>query len=154
MYYINTSWTCALDSLVAVSLKSRDTQVTVGDTVVLMCQIKGPHMPLTLTWSLQRDSTIDNIVSLYYDGTISWDGNKHHYQVRVEKRDNTVVHYLQIVRASQREKGIYQCSVTAFLENVHKRLSPSNLLNVIVRNPGTATVSTAAFHTISEAFLR
>ncbi|KAM4558382.1 immunoglobulin superfamily member 3-like isoform 2-T2 [Odontesthes bonariensis] len=127
----------SVDSLVTVSLKSRDTQVTVGDPVVLMCQVKGPHMPLTLTWSLQRDSTIDNIVMLYFDGTISWNGNTHHYQVRVEKRDNVVVHYLQIVRASQREKGIYQCSVTAFLENVHKKLSPSNLLNVMVRNPAS-----------------
>ncbi|CAG5865671.1 unnamed protein product [Menidia menidia] len=122
-------------SLVKVSLKSRNSQVTVGDPVEMICQIRGPRMPLTVTWSVkQPDSAPETIVMLYSDGSISWFGNKHHYQVKVENQESAVVHYLQIVRASQREKGIYQCSVSAFLENIHKKLSPSNPLSVMVQN--------------------
>lgn len=130
-----------IDSLVNVYLISRNNKVTVGENVDLMCRVKGPHMPITLSWSLQRDaSNVDNILTLYPDGTISWFGNQHHYQLKVQKRTNEVVHYLQIIGASHREAGTYQCIVSLFLENVHKKLPPSNQLAVMVQNPESKLV--------------
>ncbi|XP_023155359.2 immunoglobulin superfamily member 3-like [Amphiprion ocellaris] len=126
-----------LDSLVKVFLISRNSKVTVGENVDLMCRVKGPRMPITLTWSLQRDaSSVDNILTLYSDGTISWFGNQHRYQLKVQNgQTNEVVHYLQIIGASHREAGSYQCMVSQFVENVHKKLRTSNQLAVMVQNP-------------------
>ncbi|XP_037646675.1 immunoglobulin superfamily member 3-like [Sebastes umbrosus] len=124
------------DSFVKLSLKSRNNVVTVGEDVGLMCLVKGPRVPITLTWSLQRDaSTLDNILVMYSDGAISWSGDQHRYQLKVENNQNGVVHYLIINGASRREAGSYQCSVSVFLENVHKKLPPSNLLAVLVQDP-------------------
>lgn len=121
-----------------VSLKSRQSIVTVGENVELMCRVTGPPMPVTVTWSLQRDaSTLDNILTLYSDGSISWSGDQHRYQLKVENQKTQVMHYLLINGASQREEGRYQCSVSVFLHNVHKKLPPSNVLGVMVQKPGT-----------------
>ncbi|TDH06820.1 hypothetical protein EPR50_G00117340 [Perca flavescens] len=125
-----------IDSFVKVSLISRNNVATVGENVELMCRIRGLRMPKTLTWSLQRDaSTLDNILTLYSNGAISWSGDQHRYQLKVENTQNEVIHYLLINGASHREAGSYQCSVSVFLENVHKKLPPSNLLAVLVHKP-------------------
>ncbi|XP_045909304.1 immunoglobulin superfamily member 2-like isoform X3 [Micropterus dolomieu] len=127
-----------VDSFVKVNLISRKTRVPVGENVELMCRVRGPRIPLTLTWSLQRDvSTLDNILTLYSDGAISWSGDQHRYQLKVENKKNEVIHYLLINGASHREAGRYQCSVSVFLENVHKKLPASNQLAVSVQNPET-----------------
>ncbi|XP_038576576.1 immunoglobulin superfamily member 2-like [Micropterus salmoides] len=126
-----------VDSFVKVNLISRKTRVPVGENVELMCRVRGPRIPLTLTWSLQRDvSTLDNILTLYFDGAISWSGDQHRYQLKVENKKNEVIHYLLINGASHREAGSYQCSVSVFLENVHKKLPASNQVAVSVQNPG------------------
>lgn len=128
-----------------VNLISRNNLVTVGDNAELMCRVRGPRLPITLTWSLQRDaSTLDNILTLYSDGAISWSGDQNRYQLKVENKPNQVIHYLLISGASHREAGNYQCSVSVFLENVHKKLPPSNQLAVQVKNPGTAEICEAA----------
>lgn len=130
-----------------VNLISRDSKVTVGQNVELMCRVKGPRMPITLTWSLQRDaSTLDNILTLYSDGAISWSGDQHRYQLKVENRQKEVVHYLLISGVSHREAGRYRCSVSVFLENVNKKLPSSNPLAVLVQNPGTAEICKATCH--------
>ncbi|XP_044073443.1 immunoglobulin superfamily member 3-like isoform X2 [Siniperca chuatsi] len=143
-----TTVTVALiDSFVNLKLISRNNIVTVGENVELMCRVRGPHVPITLTWSLQRyASTLDNILTLYSDGAISWSGDQHRYQLKVENRQNEVVHYLLINGASHSEAGSYQCSVSVFLENVHKKLPPSNQLAVNVQKPVSKLVlsSTAA----------
>ncbi|XP_029314465.1 immunoglobulin superfamily member 2-like [Cottoperca gobio] len=123
-------------SFVTVNLISRNTIVTVGENVELMCRVKGPRVPITLTWSLQRDSsTIDNILTLYSNGAISWSGDQHRYQLKVVNTQNEVIHYLLINGASHREAGSYECRVSVFLENVYKGLPPSNPLAVRVQNP-------------------
>uniref|UniRef100_A0A672JQF3 Ig-like domain-containing protein n=1 Tax=Salarias fasciatus TaxID=181472 RepID=A0A672JQF3_SALFA len=119
-----------------VVLISRNNKASVGDDVDIMCRIRGPHIPVTVTWSLQRDAaTLDNILTVYADGAVSWSFSQHHYQLKVEKQNQQVIHYLQIVGASQREAGKYQCSVSVFLHNVHKKLSQSNQVAVVVENP-------------------
>lgn len=132
-----------------VKLLSRDSVLTVGQDVELMCRVRGPRIPMTLTWSLQRDaSTLDNILTLYSDGAISWSGGQHRYQLRVENRKNEVVHYLLINGVSQREAGKYECRVSVFVDNVHKKLPPSNPLALLVQNPGTAVIYNAIFGAI------
>nr|XP_046260656.1 immunoglobulin superfamily member 3-like [Scatophagus argus] len=132
------------DSFVRVNLISRNNMVTVGENVELMCRVRGAHVPITVTWSLQRDaSTLDNILTLYSDGSISWSGDQHRYQLKVENKGKEVIHYLLINGASHRERGTYQCSVSVFLENVHKKLPPSNLLAVNVQNPVSKLILTS-----------
>lgn len=139
-----TFWICVAESFVKLNLISRNNIVTVGENVELMCRVRGLNVPVTLTWSLQRDaSTIDNILTLYSDGSISWSGDQHRYQLKVESKQKEVIHYLLINGASHREAGRYQCSVSVFLENVHKKLPPSNQLAVNVQNPGTAEICKA-----------
>ena len=103
-------------------------------------------MPITLTWSLQRDAlTIDTILTLS-NSVISWSGEQHRYQLKVESGTNEVIHYLLINGASQSEAGTYQCAVSVFLGNAYKRLPPSNHLAVMVQNPGTAFIFQATSH--------
>uniref|UniRef100_A0A3B4G2V2 Zgc:91849 n=1 Tax=Pundamilia nyererei TaxID=303518 RepID=A0A3B4G2V2_9CICH len=130
------------DTLMGVSLISRKTRVTVGEKLELMCRVKGPHMPVTVTWSVQREAkTPDTILTLSPDGTISWSADQNHYQLRVESRKTEVMYYLLVIGTSHREGGSYQCNVSVLLKNVHKELEASNQLSVIVINPGTASCS-------------
>nr|XP_020441499.1 immunoglobulin superfamily member 3-like isoform X2 [Monopterus albus] len=123
------------ESLVKLSLISRNNNVTVGDNVELMCRVRGPRMPITLTWSRQRDQpTLDNILTLYSDGAISWSGDQHRYQLKVQNKVNEVIHSLLINGASHREAGRYQCRVSVFLQNVNKKVPPSHPLAVMVHN--------------------
>ncbi|XP_067459813.1 immunoglobulin superfamily member 2-like isoform X2 [Thunnus thynnus] len=132
------------ESLVRVNLKSRRNMVTVGENVELMCRVKGPRLQITLTWSLQRDaSTLDNILTLHYNGAISWSGDQHRYQLKVKNEKDAVTHYLLINGASHREAGKYQCGVSVFMENAYKKLPPSNQLAVMVQNPVSQLVLTS-----------
>ncbi|XP_076603517.1 immunoglobulin superfamily member 2-like [Chaetodon auriga] len=133
-----------VDSFVKVKLISRNSVVTVGENVELICQVRGSHLPITLTWSLQRDaSTLDNILTLYSDGSISWSGDQHRYQLKVKSSEREVSHYLLINGASEREAGSYQCSVSVFLENAHKKLPPSYQLAVNVQKPVSKLILTS-----------
>uniref|UniRef100_A0A3P9AZ09 Immunoglobulin superfamily member 3 n=1 Tax=Maylandia zebra TaxID=106582 RepID=A0A3P9AZ09_9CICH len=121
----------SIDTLMGVSLSSRKTRVTVGEKLELMCRVKGPHMPVTVTWSVQREAkTPDTILTLSPDGTISWSADQNHYQLRVESRKTEVMYYLLVIGTSHREGGSYQCNVSVLLKNVHKELKASNQLDV------------------------
>ncbi|XP_058472399.1 immunoglobulin superfamily member 3-like [Solea solea] len=133
-----------IDSSVSVRLISRKSSVTVGENVELLCRVKGPRVPVTLIWSLRRDaSTVDNILTLYYDGGISWSGDQQRYQVKVENKPNEVLHYLLINGASHREAGMYQCRASVFVKNVHKKLPESNQVAVMVQNPVSKLILTS-----------
>uniref|UniRef100_A0A3P8NUN5 Ig-like domain-containing protein n=1 Tax=Astatotilapia calliptera TaxID=8154 RepID=A0A3P8NUN5_ASTCA len=135
-----------LYTLMGVSLSSRKTRVTVGEKLELMCRVKGPHMPVTVTWSVQREAkTPDTILTLSPDGTISWSADQNHYQLRVESRKTEVMYYLLVIGTSHREGGSYQCNVSVLLKNVHKELKASNQLSVIVINRGTASLIFSLF---------
>ncbi|XP_063352959.1 immunoglobulin superfamily member 3-like [Pelmatolapia mariae] len=126
----------SIDTLMGVSLSSRKTRVTVGEKLELMCRVRGPHMPVTVTWSVQREAkTPDTILTLSPDGTINWSADQNHYQLRVESRKTEVMYYLLVIGTSHREGGSYQCNVSVLLKNVHKELKASNQLAVIVNNP-------------------
>ncbi|KAK5861089.1 hypothetical protein PBY51_022509 [Eleginops maclovinus] len=124
------------ESFLKVSLISRQNKVTVGDNLELLCVVKGPRVPITLNWSLKRDaSSLDNILTLNYDGAISWFGDQHRYQLKVVNQHNSVFHYLFINGVSHSEVGLYQCRVSVFLDNVLKTLPLSNLVAISVLNP-------------------
>ncbi|XP_040003692.1 immunoglobulin superfamily member 3-like isoform X2 [Xiphias gladius] len=132
------------ESFLKVNLISRNNRVNVGENVELLCRVRGPRVPITLTWSLQRDaSTVDNILTLYPNGDISWSGDQHRYQLKVENRLNEVIHYLLVNGASHSEAGSYQCRASVFLENVHKKLPPSNHLAVMVQKPASKLILTS-----------
>ncbi|XP_060909018.1 immunoglobulin superfamily member 3-like, partial [Labrus mixtus] len=127
-------------SFVKVNLISRNNLVTVGKNVILMCRVRGVRVPMTVTWSLQRDaSTIDNILTVYADGAISWSADQHRYQLNVDKTGNDFTHKLLIRGASSREAGRYQCSVSY---NAHK--TESNQLAVQVQNPVSSLALTSS----------
>ncbi|KAM7407335.1 hypothetical protein PAMA_003181 [Pampus argenteus] len=133
-----------IESFVKVNLIGRNNVVTVGENVELMCRVRGSPLPITLIWSVRRDaSTLDNILTLYSNGAISWSGDQHSYQMKVESKPNDVIYYLLINGASHREAGNYQCSVSVFLENAYKKLSSSNQLAVKVQNPVRKLVLTS-----------
>uniref|UniRef100_A0A665TZB0 Zgc:91849 n=1 Tax=Echeneis naucrates TaxID=173247 RepID=A0A665TZB0_ECHNA len=119
-------------------------KVTVGGDVELICRVRGPRMPITVTWSFQRDAAIDTILTLYHDGKISWSGDQQGYQTKVQTSEKEIYHHLLINGASQREAGSYQCRVSVFLENRHKKLPPSNSLAVMVLNPESKLVLTSS----------
>uniref|UniRef100_A0A669BER0 Ig-like domain-containing protein n=1 Tax=Oreochromis niloticus TaxID=8128 RepID=A0A669BER0_ORENI len=97
-----------------LSCKVDGSRVTVGEKLELMCRVRGPHMPVTVTWSVQREAkTPDTILTLSPNGTISWSADQNHYQLRVESRKTEVIYYLLVIA--------------------------SNQLAVIVNNPGTAS---------------
>uniref|UniRef100_A0A665U026 Zgc:91849 n=1 Tax=Echeneis naucrates TaxID=173247 RepID=A0A665U026_ECHNA len=131
-------------SFVNVNLISRNNRVTVGGDVELICRVRGPRMPITVTWSFQRDAAIDTILTLYHDGKISWSGDQQGYQTKVQTSEKEIYHHLLINGASQREAGSYQCRVSVFLENRHKKLPPSNSLAVMVLNPESKLVLTSS----------
>lgn len=120
-----------------MSLRNRDPVVTVGNDVHLICKISGSRMPMTVTWSLQTlDSDLNTILVLYSNGSISWSGDQHRYQVQVDNRGNDVMHHLKILGASHREAGIYRCRVSVLMHNVYKKFQESFPLKVKVQDPG------------------
>ncbi|XP_057708006.1 immunoglobulin superfamily member 2-like isoform X2 [Corythoichthys intestinalis] len=142
--FVKTTMTVApIASLVDVKLRSRNTIVTIGDNVELMCHVKGPHLAKMLTWSLQRGaSPVDNILTMYSDGAIRWSGEQQRYHLRVDNAQNESVYYLFIHGASHRETGSYQCQVSVFQNNVYKQLLPSNQLMILVQNPASDLILT------------
>uniref|UniRef100_A0A668SJ18 Ig-like domain-containing protein n=1 Tax=Oreochromis aureus TaxID=47969 RepID=A0A668SJ18_OREAU len=150
----------SIDTLMGVSLISRKNQVTVGEKLELMCRVRGPRMPVTVTWSMQREAkTPDTILTLSPNGTISWSADQNHYQLRVESRKTEVIYYLLVIGTSHREGGNYQCNVSVLLKNVHKELRASNQLDVspipaLTRNMNTdITITCSIVKKTSESSL-
>eukprot|EP00063_Salmo_salar_P054748 XP_014029583.1 PREDICTED: immunoglobulin superfamily member 3-like isoform X2 [Salmo salar] len=126
-----------VESLLSVVLSSRGVQVTVGGEVELVCRVRGPSLPVTVTWSLQRDgqSAPDNILTLSYTGDITWSGDQSNYQLRATTGKKEVRYYLRIIKASHKEAGRYQCVISAFLQGRHRKSQNSNALGVLVQTP-------------------
>ncbi|KAK6315143.1 hypothetical protein J4Q44_G00146720 [Coregonus suidteri] len=126
-----------VESLLRVDLKSRGIEVTEGGEVELVCWVRGPSLPVTVTWSLHHEggSAPDNILTLSHTGDITWHGDQSNYQLRVTTSKGEVHHILRIIRASRREAGRYQCVISAFLQGRHRKPQNSNLLAVLVQTP-------------------
>ncbi|XP_077584581.1 immunoglobulin superfamily member 3-like [Stigmatopora nigra] len=124
------------ESLVKVNLMSRNSLVTIGNNVELMCRIKGPHFGITVTWSLKRSSSpVETILTMSSNGAVSWSGEQQRYHLRVSNAPNESIYYLIINGASYKEMGSYQCQVSVFQKSIYKMLPPSNQLMVMVQRP-------------------
>uniref|UniRef100_A0A8C9SRF1 Ig-like domain-containing protein n=1 Tax=Scleropages formosus TaxID=113540 RepID=A0A8C9SRF1_SCLFO len=101
------------DSIISASLKSRNVRVTENDTVELICTVKRPEAPLSVTWKFQPTGTPSqaDIVLLTHNGDITWFKELRNYQLRVQAQAEETRVVLRIMRASASEAGAYQCVV-------------------------------------------
>uniref|UniRef100_A0A8C9TRZ6 Ig-like domain-containing protein n=1 Tax=Scleropages formosus TaxID=113540 RepID=A0A8C9TRZ6_SCLFO len=120
----------------AAPLKSRNVRVTENDTVELICTVKRPEAPLSVTWKFQPTGTPSqaDIVLLTHNGDITWFKELRNYQLRVQAQAEETRVVLRIMRASASEAGAYQCVVDAFLQQVQTSRKLSNKLSVIVKS--------------------
>ncbi|KAM6985019.1 immunoglobulin superfamily member 3-like [Aplochiton taeniatus] len=127
----------SVESLLKVDLKSRDPQLTVGEGTDLVCRIRGPRLPVTVTWTLQRgeSSGPENILTLSPSGDVIWRGDQGRYQLKTSTTPHEVRHILRILQASPREAGRYQCELSMIVEKVHRKLPASYPLAVLVNQP-------------------
>ncbi|XP_028847117.1 immunoglobulin superfamily member 3 [Denticeps clupeoides] len=126
----------AIDDLLKVSLKSRTANVKVGEEVRLLCVVKGPRVPLSVTWKFQRQGSSgqQTVTSMLHSGELEWGKRSQSYQVSTTVADGEAQYILSVGRASLQESGSYQCLVEAYLQQTQRANKPSNLLGVQVTN--------------------
>ncbi|XP_067115809.1 immunoglobulin superfamily member 3-like [Osmerus mordax] len=126
-----------IEAMLKVKLYSRDMSVAEGSSAELQCLVRGPRLPVTLTWSHQHAdaSSPDTILTVAHNNDITWRGDQSSYQLRTETKSDSVLYVLRIEAASQREAGRYQCLISAFLQKTHRKQLPSNVLGFNVQRP-------------------
>ncbi|KAJ8253204.1 hypothetical protein GJAV_G00210260 [Gymnothorax javanicus] len=124
-------------SLIRADLKSRKAMAMENEEIELICRVKGPRVPLSVTWKFTHlaSQSQERIVKLFHTGVITWWKNLPNYQLRTQVQSNEVSFILKVFRASAQEAGTYQCIVEAFLRQTQKASKPSNMLAVHVRKP-------------------
>ncbi|XP_034779672.2 immunoglobulin superfamily member 3-like isoform X1 [Acipenser ruthenus] len=125
-----------LRSVLTAELKSRTINVKDTETITLQCKVKGPKVPLTITWTfMAKGSQAENIVVIHYDGKITWGEKTSNFKFKtiVEKTESDS--NLKITRASSTEMGKYQCVAEAWINEVQLANVYSNELEVIVSKP-------------------
>ncbi|XP_058885949.1 immunoglobulin superfamily member 3-like isoform X2 [Acipenser ruthenus] len=126
----------SLRSVLTAELKSRTINVKDTETITLQCKVKGPKVPLTITWTfMAKGSQAENIVVIHYDGKITWGEKTSNFKFKtiVEKTESDS--NLKITRASSTEMGKYQCVAEAWINEVQLANVYSNELEVIVSKP-------------------
>ncbi|XP_036396601.1 immunoglobulin superfamily member 3-like [Megalops cyprinoides] len=127
----------SLDSVLCVDLKSRTVRVTENEKIELFCTVKGPKVPLSVTWKFKHPTwpSQEEIVSLFHTGIITWWKERWNYQLWTQVQPGEASYVLQVFRASRLEGGMYQCVVEAFLRENQRLLKISNELAVNVQRP-------------------
>ncbi|KAG7463641.1 hypothetical protein MATL_G00178850 [Megalops atlanticus] len=127
----------SLDSLIRADLKSRNAIVREYEAVELICKVKGPKIPLSVTWKFQHTDSPsqEEIVSVLYTGVITWQRERRNYQLKTLVQEGETIFGLRVFRASSREAGKYQCMIEAFLRQTQRLSKLSNQLAVVVRKP-------------------
>ncbi|XP_041127541.1 immunoglobulin superfamily member 3-like [Polyodon spathula] len=81
-----------LGSLLTAELKSRTINVRDNDSVILQCKVKGPKVPLSITWTfMSKGSQTENIVVIHYDGKITWGKKTGNFKLILLTLENTKV---------------------------------------------------------------
>ncbi|XP_048834980.1 immunoglobulin superfamily member 3-like isoform X2 [Brienomyrus brachyistius] len=127
-----------MTSLIRASLSGRKVQeAKENDTLELICKVKRPKIPLSVTWKFKYDNATseEEIVSLLHTGDIRWFKESHTYQLKAEVQEEETSFTLKIYRASISEAGVYRCVIETFLRQVQVSLNSSNHLQVIVTRP-------------------
>lgn len=128
-----------LDSLIKVSLKSRDINAFEHSVIKLICSVKAPKVALAVTWKFEpRNTTAQkNIICSDHTGGISCGAEQWDYQLETQVRESGTDFILKVLRASKRQEGHYKCQIDAYDKNVQKSKKLSNTLAVSIRRPGT-----------------
>lgn len=111
----------------------------VNNEIRLLCIVKGPKVPLSVTWLFQRDGSPspETLVSLQHTGDVAWGRQRHGYQLSTTVDGQQSQYELVMTKASLRNKGIYSCKVEAYLRQTQRASKASNNLRVQVQKPGT-----------------
>uniref|UniRef100_A0A8C4INX2 Ig-like domain-containing protein n=1 Tax=Dicentrarchus labrax TaxID=13489 RepID=A0A8C4INX2_DICLA len=127
---------------ICLRLSVRNNMVTVGGNLELMCRVKGPRVPITVTWSLQRGSSPDNIlnpsassryavtwhlqqkaenktiISSNRDALITFEHVEPSQRQRINmKRSEGPSFELNIGQAQMSDRGTYICEVVEWLQD-------------------------------------
>ncbi|MGH0130405.1 UNVERIFIED_CONTAM: hypothetical protein FKN15_018302, partial [Acipenser sinensis] len=125
-----------LRSLLTAELKSRTINVKDNESIILQCKVKGPKVPLTITWTfMAKGSQTENIVVLHYDGKITWGEKTSNFKFKTIVEKTESVSNLKITRTSSTEMGKYQCVAEVWINEVQLANVSSNELEVIVSKP-------------------
>ena len=138
-YHSMPSATFFLDKLVKVALRSRTSNVEVNNEISLLCRVKGPNVPLSVTWLFEQvgRSSEETIVSVHHTGDVAWGREGDGYQLSTAISGDDSQYVLGVTKASLRNAGVYKCVVGAYLRQTQRASKPSNPLGVRVQKPGT-----------------
>ncbi|KAI5621332.1 hypothetical protein C0J50_19267 [Silurus asotus] len=128
----------SIDSLVQVSLRSRDVIVTENSVIKMICLVKAPNIFLAVTWRFVKpNSTVPkDIICMDQTGGISCGAEQRDYQLETQVGNTDKTFILKVLRASQQHEGRYDCQIDAYdKKNVQKAKKLSNPLAVTVRRP-------------------
>ncbi|XP_046700621.1 immunoglobulin superfamily member 3 isoform X2 [Silurus meridionalis] len=127
----------SIDSLVHVSLRSRDVIVTENSVIKMICLVQAPNIFLAVTWRFVKpNSTVPkNIICMDQSGGMSCGAEQRDYQIETQVRNTGKTFILKVLRASQQHEGRYDCQIDAYDKNVQKAKKLSNPLAVTVRRP-------------------
>ncbi|XP_026126688.1 immunoglobulin superfamily member 2-like [Carassius auratus] len=127
----------SVESLMAVSLTSRTTNLSIDSSVQLLCRVRGPKVSLALRWMFQPHNSAAqiNILSISHTGEMEWRADQRNYQLNIQAQPGDTCFTLMVPRASKQQEGQYQCQVDAYQKDVQKAFKNSNLLAVIVHKP-------------------
>ncbi|XP_041929233.1 immunoglobulin superfamily member 3-like isoform X1 [Alosa sapidissima] len=128
-----------LDELVKVGLKSRTNKVEVNKEIRLLCDVRAPKVPLSVTWLYLQtaSSKPQTVVSLLHTGDVIWGRERDGYQLSTVVSGEHTQYTLAMTKASLRNSGIYKCEVGAYLRQTQRANKPSNPLGVQVRKPAS-----------------
>ncbi|RXM99099.1 Prostaglandin F2 receptor negative regulator [Acipenser ruthenus] len=125
-----------LRSVLTAELKSRTINVKDTENITLRCKVKGPKVPLTITWTfMAKGSQTENIVAIHYDGKTTWGEKTSNFKFKTIVEKTETDSNLKITRASSTEMGKYQCVAEAWINKVQLATVSSNDLEVIVSKP-------------------
>nr|XP_015219980.1 PREDICTED: immunoglobulin superfamily member 3-like [Lepisosteus oculatus] len=127
----------SLDSLIEAILRSRTMHIKEGENLELHCTVKGPQVPLSITWTFAQSgsSLLENIVSLLYNGSILWHKELSNFQIKTSVQQNAITSILKVSKSRTVEAGKYRCVVEAWFRDSLRATKLSNELAVQVKKP-------------------
>ncbi|XP_041938719.1 immunoglobulin superfamily member 3-like [Alosa sapidissima] len=130
-----------LDELVKVALRSRTVNVEVNKEIRLLCDVRAPKVPLSVTWLyLQTPSSKpQTVVSLLHTGDVIWGRERGGYQLSTIVSAEHMQYALAVTKASLRNSGLYKCEVGAYLRQTQRANKPSHPLGVQVWKPASTS---------------
>nr|XP_009302673.1 immunoglobulin superfamily member 2-like isoform X2 [Danio rerio] len=127
----------SVESLMKVTLISREITAPIDSPVKLLCIVERPEVSLAVRWMFRAfNSTAQkDILTIHTAGEITWLTDQRNYQLSVQEQPSSTIFTLIMPRASKRQEGQYQCQVDAYQRGRQKAMKNSNLLAVTIQKP-------------------